>query len=176
VRALLRIARAIDALSAQLGAWAGWLTLALVLVSALNAVARYVEFHLGWDVSSNAWVELQWYLFSLVFLLGAPHALRRDRHVRVDVLYGGHAARARAWIDLAGSLLLLVPFSLAMVAWSAGFAAESWRLREGSPDAGGLARYPLKTVIPIAFGLLALQGIAEAIRRAAQLAGHEDAA
>ena len=176
MRTLLRIARAIDALSARLGSLAGWLTLALVVVSALNAVARYVERDLSWDVSSNAYVELQWYLFSLVFLLGAPHALRRDRHVRVDVLYGGHSDRAKAWIDLCGALLLLVPFALAMMVWSLDFAAESWRLREGSPDAGGLPRYPLKAVIPIAFGLLALQGVAEAIRRAALLGGHGDAA
>ena len=168
---LLRLSRGIDALNRRIGSIACWLTLALVLVAALNAIARYVERDVGLEVSSNAWVELQWYLFSLVFLLGAPLTLRADRHVRVDVLYGGHTPRARAWIDLFGGLLLLLPFALAMVWFSLDYVSESWRLRETSSDAGGLARYPLKTVIPVAFGLLFLQGLSETIKRAAILGG-----
>lgn len=148
-----------------------WATLAMVLVGAFNAVARYLERDVGVQLSSNAYTELQWYLFSLVFLLGAPYTLRSDRHVRVDVLYGGHGPRARAWIDLVGGVLFLIPFCVAAIWFSTHFVAESWRVREYSNDPGGLARYPLKTVIPIAFGLIALQGLSEVIKRVAILRG-----
>ncbi len=168
---LLRIARAIDRASRLLGTVVAWLTLAMVLIGSFNALARYGERELGLALSSNAYVELQWYLFSLVFLLGAPLTLRRDGHVRVDVLYGGHSTRARAWIDLLGGLLLLLPFCIFAIWISWDFVADSWEQGEQSPDPGGLARWPLKAVVPIAFGLVALQGISEIIKRLGILRG-----
>lgn len=170
---LLAISTAIDALNRRVGRAAAWLTAAMVAIGAYNAVARYVERDLGVQLSSNGLLELQWYLFSVVFLLGAAYALRRDAHVRVDVVYGGHGRRAKAWIDFAGALLFLIPFC-AFATWvSWGFVADSWAKREMSPDPGGLPRWILKPAVPLAFALLALQGISETIKRAAILWGRE---
>lgn len=169
--AALGVSRLIDGLNRWLGRGVAWLTLAMVLVGAYNAVARYVERDLGLSLSSNAYLELQWYLFSLVFLLGAPYTLRADAHVRVDVLYGGHRQRARAWIDLVGTLLFLLPFCAVATWYAWEFAVISWREGEMSSDPGGLARYPLKAVVPAAFVLVGLQGISEAIKRVGLLRG-----
>jgi TRAP-type mannitol/chloroaromatic compound transport system permease small subunit len=143
----------------------------MVLIGAFNAVARYVGPRLGLTLSSNAYLELQWYLFSLAFLLAAAHTLRHDRHVRVDVFYSRLTPRARAWIDLIGTLALLIPFAVVglLVAWPP--VRASWAIVEGSPDPGGLPRYPIKSVILVAFALVVLQGLAEAIRRIAFLRG-----
>ncbi len=171
MQAALRFSWAIDASSRLLSRIVAWLCLAMVLVGAFNAVARYLERDLGLSLSSNAYLELQWYLFSLVFLLAAPYTLRLNGHVRVDVLYGGHSAAAKAWIDLVGTLLFLLPFC-AMAAWySLDFAVISWRQGEMSSDPGGLARYPLKAVVPTTFVLVGLQGISEAIKRIGILRG-----
>lgn len=148
-----------------------WLVLAMVLLGAFNALARYLGRFLGVNLSSNLYIELQWYLFSLVFLFGAAYALRRNAHVRVDVVYSRLSARARSWIDLLGTLLLLIPFGVLLI-WTAWPAVRnSWSVLEGSPDPGGLPRYPLKTMIPLAAGLVVLQGVAEVIRRVAHLRG-----
>jgi TRAP-type mannitol/chloroaromatic compound transport system permease small subunit len=153
------------------GRWSRWLILLMVLVGAGNAVARYVGPRVGITLSSNAYLELQWYLFSLAFLLAAAYTLRHDRHVRVDVLYGRLSPRARAWIDLIGTFVLLLPFALIglIVTWPSVHA--SWAILEGSPDPGGLPRFPIKTVSLVAFALVALQGVAEAIRHIAFLRG-----
>ncbi len=148
-----------------------WLVGVMVLVGAANAVLRYAGRWTGAHFSSNAWVELQWYLFSVVFLVGASYALRHDAHVRVDVFYGRLSPRGRAWIDLAGTVLFLVPFCVFMLAASWPSVAASWRVREGSPDPGGLARWPIKAVVLLAFALLLLQGIAEAVKRVRVLRG-----
>ncbi|MGD8394963.1 MAG: TRAP transporter small permease subunit [Candidatus Eiseniibacteriota bacterium] len=176
MRVLLAIVRSIDRLNERLGRGVAWLTLAMVLIGAYNAVARYLGRFIGVNLSSNAYIELQWYLFSLVFLLGAADALRQDVHVRVDVVYGRLSARARAWINLGGSLLFLIPFSsLALwLAWPS--VRNSWAVLEGSPDPGGLPRYPIKTVILVAFALLLVQGVAEAIRQLLVLRGHRGSA
>lgn len=171
MQGLLRAARAVDRLNRSLGKAVGWLLLVMVLVGAYNAVARYLERDLGLSLASNAYVELQWYLFSLVFLLGAPYTLRAGAHVRVDVLYGGHSTRGKAWIDLVGGILFLIPFCIFAIWISLDFVANSWAVREQSPDPGGLARWPLKAVVPVAFGLLALQGFSELVKRAAILRG-----
>jgi TRAP-type mannitol/chloroaromatic compound transport system permease small subunit len=152
-----------------------WLVAVMVLVGAFNAIARYLGRWIGLQLSSNAYLELQWYLFSLVFLLGGAYALRHDAHVRVDVLYGRLGERARAWIDLLGTVLFLLPFSVFMVAASWPSVAASWRVRETSPDPGGLPRYPIKAVVLLAFVLLILQGVAEATRRIAILRGRRAA-
>lgn len=171
MRVLLRIASAIDAVNRHLARIVAWLSLAMVLIGAYNAVARYVERDLGLQLSSNAFLELQWYLFSVVFLLGAPYALRRGAHVRVDVLYGGHPPAGKAWIDLIGGVLFLIPFCVFAIWISWDFVADSWIEREMSNDPGGLPRWPLKPFVPFAFFLLALQGVSEVIKRAAFLRG-----
>jgi TRAP-type mannitol/chloroaromatic compound transport system permease small subunit len=163
---LLRISQAIDALNERIGRAAKWLVLVAVLVSAGNAMFRY-----GFNKSSNAWLEIQWYLFSLVFLLGAGYTLKHNGHVRIDVLYGRFSPRTRAWVDLVGSLLFLLPTAI-LIGWLgwAGFA-DSWAIGEMSPDDGGLLRWPIKLAIPVGFALLALQAVSEAIKRWAFLTG-----
>lgn len=157
-------ARRIDALNEWIGRATSWLVLLMVLVAAYNAVARYLGRWVGLNLSSNAYLEAQWYLFSLVFLLGAAYTLRRGGHVRVDVLYGRFSRRRRAWIDLIGTAALLLPFCLFVLYVSWPSVRNSWAVREGSPDPGGLPRYPIKTMILVAFLLLVLQGIAEVLR------------
>ncbi|MEO0650172.1 MAG: TRAP transporter small permease subunit [Planctomycetota bacterium] len=169
--ALLSTARAIDGLNAWIGRAAAWLTLAMVCLGAGNALARYLGLYSTLGVAPNAWIEGQWYLFSLVFLFGAPWALRTGGHVRVDVLYGRLGPRRRAWIDLVGGLLFLLPFCAFALWISWPTVAESISKREVSPDPGGLARWPLKACMPVAFGLLLLQGLSETVKRVAFLRG-----
>ncbi len=172
---LLALSRAIDGLNERVGRAVMWLVLVAVLVSSGNALFRY-----GLNMSSNAWLEIQWYLFAAIFLLGAGYTLKHNGHVRIDILYGRFSPRTRALIDLAGGLLFLLP-TAAIIAWLAwtGFA-ESYSIGEMSADAGGLPRWPIRLLIPVGFALLALQGISESIKRLAFLAGKgpliEDAA
>jgi len=167
----MRLSRAIDVLNDCIGRVSAWLCLLMVVIGAFNAVARYVGRYFGTNLSSNAYFELQWYLFSLLFLFGAAYTLRHNGHVRVDVLYGALSPRRRAWINLLGTLLFLIPFSLLTIYLSWDWMLNSWRQMETSPDPGGLARYPIKTMIPLAFALLLLQGISEAIKQIAVLRG-----
>lgn len=164
-----RWVRWIDALNERLGKSLSWLLLAMILIGAFNAVVRYLGRFTGWNISSNAYLELQWYLFSIVFLLGAAYALRRDAHVRVDVLFSRMPVRVRHHINLWGALVFLIPFTIfsLIVCWPS--VHNSWRLLEQSSDPGGLPRYPIKTVIPIAFVLLLLQAISEAYKSAQAL-------
>jgi TRAP-type mannitol/chloroaromatic compound transport system permease small subunit len=160
----LRLSRTIDALTGGIGRVVAWLALVMVLIGAFNAIARYLGRYLGVHLSSNAYLELQWYLFSLMFLLGAAWVLREDAHVRVDVLYGRVSARTRSLINIAGTLLLLMPFA-AFVLWvSTPVVRSSWRIRELSPDPGGLPRYPLKAMILVCFTLLLLQALSQLIK------------
>lgn len=157
--------RSVDRLSEGVGTLIRWLVLAMVLLGAFNAIARYVGRWIGVQLSSNAFIEGQWYLFSLVFLLGAAYTLKRGGHVRVDVVYAKLAPRTRAWIDLAGTVLLLLPFCVFGVVMTWPSVRNSWTLLEGSPDPGGLPRYPIKTAILVGFVLVFLQGLAWALRR-----------
>lgn len=160
----LRLASAIDRFSGSIGKLVSWLVLLMVLVSAFNAVARYMGRFLGRNLSSNAYLEGQWYLFSLVFLLGAAYALQQDAHVRVDVLYARFPERVRRWINILGTLLLLGPFS-GFVLWSSWpVVRNSWSIRELSPDPGGLPRWPLKPFILVCFVLLLVQAVSELIK------------
>ncbi len=166
MNALLACARLIDALTERVGRAAAWLVLAATLISAGNALARYA---LG--ESSNAWLEIQWYLFGALFLLAAGYTLKHDGHVRIDVFYNRFGPRGRAWIDLFGGLFFLMPMTL-LLAWLAWpMFAEAWITHELSPDAGGLVRWPVKLLLPLGFALLALQGVAEIIMRIGVLTG-----
>ncbi len=169
MQTLLRVSAWIDRASTWVGRAASWLALLMVLIGAFNAVARYAGRWIGVNLARNAFIELQWYLFSLLFLLGAAWTLRDDAHVRVDVLYGRLSPKKRAWIDLLGVLLFLLPFCAFAIATSWPALESSWAVREGSPDPGGLARYPLKTVLPLAFAMLGLQGISQGIKALARI-------
>jgi TRAP-type mannitol/chloroaromatic compound transport system permease small subunit len=164
-------ARRIDRFSEWSGRALYWLTLGMVAVGAFNAIARYFDRYTGLGLSSNMWIELQWYLFSLVFLLGAAYTLKEDAHVRVDVLYTQLSRRGKAWINILGTVLFLIPFCALILWMSIPFVTNSWAILEGSPDPGGLPRYPIKTVIPLALLLVMLQGVAILIRETAVLRG-----
>jgi TRAP-type mannitol/chloroaromatic compound transport system permease small subunit len=166
MQALLRISRGIDAMNARVGVFATWCVVIACLVSAGNALSRYAL-----DASSNAWLELQWYLYSAIVMLGAPHTLCRNGHVRVDLIYGHASERTRAWIDVAGLLLFLFPAAglLAWLSWPV--FANAWMTGEVSGNAGGLIRWPVKLLLPAGFMLLLLQGVSELVKRVASLAG-----
>ena len=168
---LLRVARGIDRLNGAVYTGIRWLVLAMIIVGALNALLRYATKFTGISMASNAALDVQWYMFSLIFLLGAAAALKLDAHVRVDVLYERVSHRAKAWIDIAGTLLCLLPFCVMMLVMSWPAIANSWSVREGSPDPGGLIRYPIKTIILVGFALLFLQGLSQLITRIAALRG-----
>ncbi len=172
MRSLLSLSRSIDRITRAVGRLAAWLTLVMVFVAAYNAIARYIGRAMGRELTSNAWVELQWYLFSLVFLLGAAHTLRANRHVRVDVLYGRLSERNQARIDFWGGLLLLLPFCAFAIWCCWPMVRESIAIREASPDPNGLPRWPIKATILLAFALLFLQGVSETIKRGAILRGY----
>lgn len=166
MKSLIAIAKAIDAANETIGRAVLWLVGAVTLISALNALARY-----GLGRSSNAWLEIQWYLFGAIFLLAAGYTLKHNGHVRIDVIYGRLSARTQAWIDLLGALLFLLPLCGLMVWLSFPGFMDSFVSGETSPDAGGLIRWPVRLLIPLGFALLALQGIAEIIKRIAFLRG-----
>jgi TRAP-type mannitol/chloroaromatic compound transport system permease small subunit len=170
----LRWARRYDRFTEHLGRFTYWLTLAMVLVGSYNAIARYTDRYTGLGLSSNMYLELQWYLFSIVFLLGAAYALKHNAHVRVDVLYERLGRRGRAWINLLGTLLFLIPFCIVLLVMAWPMVSNSWAVWEQSPDPGGLPRYPIKTVIPLAFIFLLLQGGSMLIKQIAILRGYDD--
>ena len=174
MRTLTRLVEPLDRLSAALGQLVSWLCILMILLGAYNAVARYLGRFVELSLSSNAYIELQWYLFSAVFLLGAADALRADAHVRVDVLYGRFSPRTQALIDLAGTLLFLLPFCgfAIYVSWPA--VHNSFAILEQSPDPGGLPRYPIKALIPLSFALVILQGLSQLAKRLAELVGAQE--
>jgi len=167
----LRVARWIDRWSDRLGRGLYWLALGMIGIGAFNAIARYLDRYTELGLSSNLWIELQWYLFSLLFLLGAAYTLKHDDHVRVDVLYSQLSRRGQAWINVLGTALFLLPFCGVVLWMSIPFVTNSWAILEGSPDPGGLPRYPIKTVIPLALLLVMVQGVSLLIREGAILMG-----
>jgi TRAP-type mannitol/chloroaromatic compound transport system permease small subunit len=147
----------------------------MVAFGVYNALTRWSGRFIGIDLSSNGFIEAQWYLFTLLFLLGAAYTLKHNEHVRVDVFYGRLNRRGQAWIDLLGTLFLLLPFCIFGIVFTWSGVVESWQLSEVSPDPGGLPRYPLKAVVPLAFLLLIVQAVSEVVRRIATLKrGAED--
>jgi TRAP-type mannitol/chloroaromatic compound transport system permease small subunit len=166
MKTLLRLCALVDRINERIGRWASWLTLIAVLVCTVNAMVRY-----SLHMSSNAWLELQWYLNAGMFLLVAAHALKINAHVRIDVIAGRLSPRAQAWIDVFGGLFFLLPMALIIAWYSWPSLVSSWRINEMSSDPGGLIRWPVRVLIPVAFVLLALQGLSEVIKRCAFLAG-----
>ncbi|HYF58792.1 MAG TPA: TRAP transporter small permease subunit [Burkholderiaceae bacterium] len=166
MKSLLGLAHAIDAINARIARVAIWAVLVAVLVSAGNAAVRYLL-----SDSSNAWLELQWYLFAATVMLGAPFVLKVNEHVRVDVVYSRLAPRRQAAIDLFGFLVFLLP-AIVLLGWmSWPYVVESWRTGETSSNAGGLIRWPFKALVPLGCAMLAAQGVAEVVKRVAYLRG-----
>lgn len=166
MKVLLFLSRSIDRLNEKVGQFVYWLILAAVLISAGNAVARKL-----FNLSSNAFLEVQWYLFAAVFLLGAGYTLLRNEHVRIDVLSQRWSPRTRARIDIVGAVFFLLPIN-ALILWlSWPMLMESFARQEVSVNAGGLLRWPVKLLIPVGFFLLCLQGLSELVKRIAFLQG-----
>lgn len=166
LRPLLKLSALIDQTSLAAAHAAVWLVFICALVSAFNAISRY-----AFDLSSNAWLEMQWYMFGAIVLLGAPHILKTNGHVRVDLFYARLSDRAKAWFDAAGLIVFLIPFCVLMIGYSWPWFVEAWVLGETSPNAGGLIRWPVKILLPIGFTLLLAQGVSEIIKRIAALRG-----
>lgn len=166
MKALLALSRAIDWLNERIGHLVYWLILVMVLVSASNAVSRYAL-----NMASNAWLEMQWYLFSAVFLLCAGYTLLHNEHIRIDVVSGRLSMRTRLWIDVFGALFFLLPMSLYIMWSSWPVFMNAWNSGEVSSSAGGLIRWPARLLVPLGFLLLSLQGLSELIKRIAQLRG-----
>jgi TRAP-type mannitol/chloroaromatic compound transport system permease small subunit len=165
VRFLKRLAAVIHRVNDEIGAAIRWLALVMVLVGAATAIMRYAARGLELSLNLTPSTEVQWYLFSLIFLLGAAYGLNHDVHVRVDVLYERLSKKRRALIDLVGTIVFLIPFSLVMlyVSWPA--VTNSFSIREISPDPGGLPRWPIKIVILLSFVLLTLQGLSQIVKQ-----------
>ena len=166
MKLLLAFSYAVDKLNEKIGVLCNWLVLLSCLVSGGNAMVRY-----AYDQSSNAWLEVQWYLFSAVFLLCAGYTLLHNEHVRIDVVASHLPRRVQIWIDLVGTALFLLPMALVIGWLSWPLVADSYMRHEMSGDAGGLLRWPAKLLIPIGFALLALQGLSELVKRIAWLTG-----
>ncbi|MEO8165823.1 MAG: TRAP transporter small permease subunit [Betaproteobacteria bacterium] len=162
----LRISQAIDALNERVGRTVLWLVLVMALVSAANALARYL-----FNLSSNAWLELQWYLFAAVFLLCAGYTLLHNEHIRIDVVSSRASRRTRLWIDVFGTLFFLLPVSIFIMVLSWPVFTNAWFSNEMSGNAGGLIRWPARLLVPAGFLLLSLQGMSELIKRVAVLKG-----
>jgi TRAP-type mannitol/chloroaromatic compound transport system permease small subunit len=167
LRFWLRVSGAIDWINEKLGALANVLVLLSCLVSAGNAMMRY-----AYDVSSNGWLEAQWYMFAVMVMFGASYTLRRNEHVRVEIFYLYLTERGQLWLDLFGAIVFLMPVCLLLAALSWPFFAQSYAVDEFSGNAGGLPRWPVKFVLPAGFALIALQGLSEIIKRIAALKGY----
>jgi TRAP-type mannitol/chloroaromatic compound transport system permease small subunit len=163
---LLAFSRGVDWMNEKFGRLADWCILLACAISAGNALSRY-----GFNVSSNAWLEVQWYLFAAVVMLGASYTLFRNEHVRVDIVYGLLGERGRLWMDVFGFIAFLLP-AMALLTWMTWpFFVESFIRNEGSPAPGGLLRWPAKILLPLGFALIVLQGLSELIKRIALLRG-----
>ena len=163
---LLRISSLIDGLNEKLGYLANWAVVLSCAISAGNAMVRY-----AFDLSSNGWLEIQWYLFTATVMLGASYTLKRNEHVRVDITYMMLSERGKEWLDLFGTLVFLLPTMIALAIMSWPVFHQAWSSNEISANAGGLLRWPVLLLMPLGFGLIALQGVSEIIKRIAALVG-----
>lgn len=166
MQALLKLARMIDAINERIGKIIVWLVLVSVLISAGNAVMRK-----AFDISSNAFLEIQWYLFSAIFLLGASWTLLRNEHIRIDVLSSHLSSRAQNWIDVFGIVFFLLPMAVIIMWLSWPVFTLAYTSGEMSSNPGGLIRWPVRLLVPVGFFLLVLQGLSELIKRIAYLLG-----
>jgi TRAP-type mannitol/chloroaromatic compound transport system permease small subunit len=166
MRALLGLSTIIDVINEKIGVVCNWLVLLACIVSGGNAMIRY-----AYDTSSNAWLEVQWYMFAVIVMFGASYTLKRNEHVRVDLLYMTLGRRGQLWIDILGTLLFLLPTCIILAWLSWPFFMQSFVVSEHSSNAGGLLRWPIKLVLPVGFLLVALQGVSELIKRVAFLNG-----
>jgi TRAP-type mannitol/chloroaromatic compound transport system permease small subunit len=166
MQGLLALSRAIDAMNTRIGRLVYWLVLVVTLVSAGNALIRYAL-----DRSSNAFLEMQWYLFSTIFLFCAPYTLLRNEMVRIDVVYGRLSRRAQDSIELLGILAFLLPFCIGMVYLSWPWFLQAYTRGEVSSNAGGLMIWPARLLVPVGFSLLTLQGISQLIKQIAWMRG-----
>jgi TRAP-type mannitol/chloroaromatic compound transport system permease small subunit len=166
MRSLLALSAGIDRLNDWVGRTVYWAILIAVVISAGNATVRY-----SLNTSSNAWLEVQWYLFSAVFMLCAGYTLLRNEHIRIDVVVGRFSERTLIWIDIIGTVLFLLPISIIIMYLSWPVLVDSFVRHEMSGDAGGLVRWPVKVLLPLGFLLLVLQGFSELIKRVAFLQG-----
>jgi TRAP-type mannitol/chloroaromatic compound transport system permease small subunit len=182
MRTLLRMAHAIDALTEWLGRISALLVLITIAVGFYNVVVRYLGRYIGVNLASNVYIEAQWYLYSLTFFLGFAYILKHDINVRVDFLYTNWSPKTQAWINLLGTLLILIPFCVLgiWVTWNPVLSSwgrlpnGAWGAWEMSPDPDGLPRAPLKSMIIVAFGTLLLQAVAQFIKYVAILRGHDE--
>lgn len=163
----LAVSRLIDAISQFMGKLSEYMVLFCCLISAANALIRYT-----FNYSSNGWLEIQWYLFAFVVVLGAAHTLRMNEHVRVDLIYGSVSERTKLWIDVVGLIVFLLPACLFLTWLCWPFFWLAYKQHEISANAGGLIRWPVKLIMFAGFGLLTLQGVSELIKRIAALTGH----
>lgn len=167
MRLLLSFSTLIDAFNEKIGNVCNWLVLLACVVSAGNAMVRY-----AYDTSSNAWLEIQWYMFAVIVMFGASYTMKRNEHVRVDLVYMNLSRRGQLWVDILGTLVFLLP-TCTILAWlSWPFFMQSFNVYEHSSNAGGLLRWPIKLVLPVGFALVALQGMSELIKRVAFLNGY----
>lgn len=166
MRGALALAFGIDRINEVIGRAMAWLILVAVLVSAANAVVRKV-----FSVSSNSWLELQWYLFGAAFLLAAAYTLKQNEHIRIDIIYGMFPRRMQHWIDLFGHVVFLMPFVLLMVWYLVPYVAKSFASGEVSTNSGGLVIWPAKGLLLAGFVLLAFQGLSEIIKKIAVMRG-----
>ena len=167
MQALLWVSRLVDGLNERIGRVMYWLVLVAVIVSAGNAISRKVL-----NISSNAYLELQWYLFSALFLFCAGYTLLRNEHVRIDVVAGRFSARTQAWIDIFGTVFFLLPMAVLFIYLSWPIFIRTYVQGEISTNAGGLLIWPARFMVPVGFALLTLQGLSELIKRVAFLTGH----
>ncbi len=167
--ALLALSRAIDRVNEVIGRWVAWLILLAVLISAANAIIRKTL-----NISSNAWLELQWYLFGAAFLLAAAYTLKQNEHIRIDVVYGMFSRRVQHWIDLLGHVFFLMPFTILMICYFVPYVSLSVRSGEMSSSAGGLILWPAKMLLLVGFVQLGFQGVSEIIKKIAVMRGDID--
>jgi len=163
------LSRLIDQLNEKIAGAVSWALLAAVVICTGNALIRYI-----FNTSSNGWLEIQWYLFAAIFMLASSYTLKRDEHVRIDVIAGRFSKRTQVWIDLFGFLLFLLPICLVILYYGIPFALISIKSGEMSSNAGGLIVWPAKLLVPVGFLLMILQGVSEVIKRIAFLAGKID--
>ena len=166
MQALLAMSRAIDAINSRLGKWVSWLVLIVVIVSAGNATVRKLL-----DTSSNAWLELQWVMFSIIFLICSPWTLMSNEHIRIDIINSMFSKTTRNVIDIIGHVFFLLPLTIIMIVTGWPFFKASYSINEQSLNAGGLPQWPAKSLIVLGFTLLFFQAISELIKRVAVMRG-----